>query len=135
MTNPTAPETVEEPYQPFPDCARFDLNKSFNQQQLLQELGVALGSPVQMATTSATPGMPGATIESYLWVVPSSVDRAKVQAAIDAHVPDPNWGIPESVQAYRALLAKVQGDPSVSLTTDEMQTAVKGLLVRMSYVN
>lgn len=133
MTNPTAP--VDEPYQPFPDCTRFDLDKPFNQQQLMQELGAALGGPVQMATTSATPGQPGTTAESYLWLVPSTVDRAKVQAAIDAHVPDPSWGIPESVQAYRALLGKVQADPEASLTADEMQTAVKGLLVRMSYVN
>lgn len=134
MTNPTTP-APEETYQPFPDCARFDLDAPFNQQQLMQELGTALGGPVQVATTSTTPGMPGTSTESYLWVVPSTVDRAKVQAVIDAHTPDPNWGIPESVQAYRVLLAKVQADSSVSLTADEMQAAIKGLLVRMSYVN
>lgn len=125
----------DAPYKPFPDCAQFDLVKAVNQAQLSEEMDTAFGAPVQMAVTYTSMGMPGTQTGGCLWVVPSTVDRAKVQAVVDAHVPDPNWGIPVDVQAYRALLAKVQGDPKVVLSGDEIQAAVKGLLVRMSHVS
>lgn len=128
----TVPET---PYQPFPDCAKFTLAKVINQPQLNDEMNTAFGTTVQMTVTYDTMGMPGTQTDGTLWVVPSTVDRTKVQAVVDAHVPDPNWGIPPAVQDYRAVLAKVQANSQVVLTDAEMQTAVKGLLVRMSHVN
>lgn len=127
----TAPDT---PYQPFPDCARFDLTKTINQVQLNDEMNTAFGTTVQMTVTYDSPGMPSTQTGGHLWVVPSTVDKAKVQAVVDAHVPDPNWGIPVEMREYRALLAKVQANPQVVLSADEMQAAVKGLLVRMSHV-
>ncbi len=98
-------------------------------------MNTAFGTTVQMTVTYDTLVLPGQQADGHLWVVPSTVDKAKVQAVVNAHVPDPNWGVPPAVQDYRAVLAKVQADPQASLTDVEMQTAVKGLLVRMSHLN
>lgn len=124
-------QAADEQYKPWPDCAGYPLTKPINQAQLASELEKALGSVVQIASTSGSLGSPG-TVEGTLWVMPSSADPAVVQATLDAHVMDPNWGVPESVQSFRAVMAKVQANPDVVLTEDELQTAVRGVLVRLN---
>lgn len=121
-------ETDEnEPWKPFPDCARFDLDKQINQAQLQSELEEALGQPIQLATTRTDP----TSVAGYLWVVPESVDREVVEDTLDEHVPDPNWGIPQRVRDYADVVRKVTANPDVELTEAEMQTAIKGLLIRV----
>lgn len=122
------PQGVEEsgPYKPFPNCARFDLTKEVNQAQLDTELTEALGFPVQIATTKEDPSGVG----GYLWVVPETVDVDTVTNVINDHVPQADWGMPESVRAFNDILRRVVADPSITLTAEEMQVAVKGLLSR-----
>jgi hypothetical protein len=116
------------PWQPFPDAARFDVNKEINQAQLEEELTEALGGPVQISVTRTDP----TSLVGYLWVVPSTVDTEIVQQVLDAHVADPNWGVPTSVRDYLALVQRVIQDPATTLTDDEMQTLVKGLVARVN---
>jgi hypothetical protein len=133
QSGPSAPEATvtpvkapepDEPWQPFPDCARFDIDKQINQAQLQDELQTALGYVIQLSMTRADPASPVA----YLWIVPSSVARATVNEVIEAHVPDPNWGIPDAVRQYRDLVRRVVADPSITLTATELQIGVKGLI-------
>lgn len=116
------------PWQPFPDAARFDVDKQINQTQLQSELETALGSTVQISVTRADP----AALAGYLWVVPSTVDAGIVQQVLDAHVADPNWGVPASVRDYLDLVQRIVEDATVTLTDDEVQTLVKGLVTRMN---
>lgn len=50
------------------------------------------------------------------------IDAAKVAAAIKAHTPDPNYGVPAEVLTLRSLRDKA------SLTTTEMAAAVRALV-------
>lgn len=128
---PVAEQQKDEPWQPFPRCARFDVTKPVNQAQLQDEIAQALGHSVTISITRTDPEK----VEGYLWVVPEDVNRDTVAEAIDTHNPDTDWGIPQSVRDYRELLKKITDNPDVELTAEEMQTAVKGLMTRMQFVN
>ena len=112
---------------PFPDTesANFTLTKQVNQAQLHHELEEALGVPIQLST-SKTPGED----EETLWLVPGDVAEDTVQQVIDDHEPDQEWGVPKATRDYFALLRKVSEDPDTDLTAEEIQTAVKGILLR-----
>jgi hypothetical protein len=114
-------------WSPFPDAdvAKFHADKDINQSQLHAELEQALNRVVQLSTTS-TPGEIGETI----WLVPGDVDEEAVQTVIDEHQADTNWGVPQSTQDYFEVLRRVLADPEVELTSQEIQTALKGLLLR-----
>lgn len=128
---PYAEQQEDEPWRPFPSCARFDIAKPVNQAQLQDEIATALGHSVTISITRTDPDK----VEGYLWVVPEDVDEATVTEAIAAHDPDNDWGIPQTVRDYRELLRKITENPDVELTTAEMQVAVKGLMTRMQFVN
>lgn len=118
----------ETPWSPFPDqdAATFTVSKKINEAQLHQELEEALDLPVQMSTSKAV-----GDDETTLWVVPNTVDADVVQAVLDGHTADSEWGVPSSTRDYIALVRKVVGDPTYALSTDEIQTAVKGLILRL----
>jgi hypothetical protein len=122
----TEPAT-DIPWTPFPDVesVHFELTKVVNQSQLHSELETALDQSIQLAT-SKTPGDEFGT----LWLVPGGLDKAVIQRVIDDHVPEQEWGVPQSTRDYFALLRKVSEDPEADLTTAEVQTAIKGLLLR-----
>jgi hypothetical protein len=114
-------------WSPFPDAdpAQFHADKEINQSQLHAELEQALDRAVQLSSTS-TPGEPGETI----WLIPGDVDEETVQEVIDQHEADANWGVPQSTQAYFDVIRRVSEDPEIELTPQEIQTVVKGLLLR-----
>lgn len=125
----TEQPTGEAPaaWSPFPDQdpAVFDVTKPLNEAQLHDELEKVLDTPVQLSTSQA----PGDTT-STLWLVPGDVDQEKVQAVIDDHVANPEWGVPSVTRNYLALVRKVIEDEDYELSQDEIQTALKGLLLR-----
>lgn len=129
-TTPATEEAPAEetPWSPFPDqdAAIFTVSKKINEAQLHQELEEALDQPVQMSTSRAV----GAD-ETTLWVVPGSVDAEAVQAVLDEHTADAEWGVPSSTRDYIALVRKVIENPDYALSAEEVQTAVKGLILRL----
>lgn len=134
MTEPSTEATVPEdkqieevPWSPFPDeeTAQFFADKDVNQGQLHAELEQALDQVVQMST-ARTPGEPG----EHLWIVPASVDSEVVEKVIADHEPDPNWGIPQATRDWFDIQRRVLDDPDVQLSQDEIQTVLKGLLMR-----
>ena len=132
MTEQTtsAPEdaVVEEtPWSPFPDqeTAQFHTDKSLRQAQLHAELEQALDQTIQLSTAS-TPGEPG----ERLWIVPATVDAEIVERVLEDHVPDPNWGVPQSTRDWFDIQRRVREDPEVELSERDIQTVLKGLLLR-----
>jgi hypothetical protein len=126
---PGDPQVVREetPWTPFPDqdAAIFDVHKPVNEAQLHSELEKALDVPVLLSTSQA----PGDT-SSTLWLVPGDLDQEQVQAVIDEHEANPEWGVPSTTRDFLALVRKVGEDDDYQLTQEEIQTAVKALILR-----
>jgi hypothetical protein len=123
----TPQQEEEQPWSPFPDqeTAQFHTDKDVRQVQLHAELEQALDRTVQLSTSS-TPGEVG----EHLWIVPADVDTEVVEQVIADHVPDPNWGVPQSTRDWFDIQRRITEDPEIELTADEIQTVVKGLLAR-----
>lgn len=117
----------EKPWTPFPDqdAAEFHADKDVRQVQLHDELEKALDRPVQLSTSS-TPGEPG----EHLWIVPGDVDTDVVEQVIADHKPDPNYGVPQSTRDWFDIQRRVMEDPEAELSPQDVQTVLKGLLMR-----
>jgi hypothetical protein len=99
--------------------------KPVNEAQLHSELEEELDTSIQLSTSQA----PGAT-SSTLWLLPGDVDREQVQAIIDEHEANSEWGVPSATLNFLALVRKVTEDDDYQLNQDEIQTAVKALILR-----
>lgn len=124
------PQAVEEepkPWSPFPDQdpAIFDVTKPVNEAQLHDELEKVLDVPVLLSTSQ----VPGADT-STLWLVPGDVDKERVQEIIDDHVANPEWGVPSTTRDFLALVRKVIENEDYQLSEAEIQTALRGLILR-----
>lgn len=124
---------------PFPNGTAFTVVKAINLIQLQDELNTAFNQTVQVALQQAgatSPDATGSTLSpsnpGLLWVAPSTLSAVTVEAVITAHVPNPNYGMPVFDQNYAAVLEAVQANNAITLTSDQIQTAVKGLLLRMN---
>lgn len=133
MTEPTATEepqapAEEAPWSPFPgqETAIFEVSKPINASQLHSELTTALEQEVQLSSAQE-PGGDDITV----WIVPGSVDRDVVQSVLDDHVADPEWGVPAQTRDYMALARKVVADDGYVLSETEIQTAIRGLVLRL----
>lgn len=133
MTEPITVEEAQEtqveevPWSPFPDqeTAQFHTEKKIGQAQLHSELETALDKVIQISSAS-TPGEPGQTV----WIVPADVDAEIVEQVLEDHEPDPNWGVPQATRDWFDIQRRVLEDPDVELTSQEIQTVLKGLLLR-----
>lgn len=117
----------EQPWTPFPDeeTAQFHADKDVRQLQLHDELEKALDRPVQLST-ARTPGEPG----EHLWIVPGDVDADIVKQVIAEHEPDPNYGVPQSTRDWFDIQRRVMENPDTELSHEDIQTVLKGLLMR-----
>lgn len=122
---------ADAPPPPLQNAAEFPTNKRFNSVQLQDELEAAVHTPVNISWTR-TNGMDPTDNHGILYVVPSDLNPEVVQAVIDNHEIDPTYGIPASTLAYNALVKKVYENTEVVLTEQEMQDAVKGIILRMN---
>lgn len=122
------------PPDPFADALTFPLTKPVNQVQLVDEISTAVGVTVDLAITG--PEDPYSPIsvsnDATVWITPDTVNPATVTAAIAAHVVNPNYDTPANVAAFNAVVTKVVADPSVDLTTQEVEDGVKGIILRFS---
>lgn len=122
------------PPDPFPDALTFALTKVVNPIQLVDEISAAVGQTVTFAITG--PDDPYNPIspsnDATVWIAPDSVNPATVTATIAAHVVNPNYDTPADVAAFNAVVTKVVANPSVDLTTQEVEDGVKGIILRFS---
>lgn len=124
---------------PFSNATAYTVIKAINLVQLQDEMNTAFSQTVLMAlqqSSTATADPTGATLSptnpGTLWVGPSNLSAVTVEAVIAAHVPNPNYGVPAFDQAYATVLQAVQANSAITLTSDQMQTAVKGLLLQVA---
>lgn len=125
---PTAPPPPPPPV-PLENAATYAVNKKLNLTQLTDEMTTAVGSPVNMVLELTDPG--SGSDAGTLWVAPASTPAATVNATITAHVYDATYDTSDQELAYGLVLEKVLEDPDVVLTADEIQVAIKGLILRL----
>lgn len=121
---------------PFPNATTFPVTKPINPVQLLDEINTAVGGGAQVAIVGES-GVPSDQISvthpATVWVAPDTLNQTTVGNAITAHVANPLYGQPASDAAFNAVLTKVANDPNADLTDEEIQTAVRGLLLQQLY--
>lgn len=139
MTDPITidPSTMVDttPPSPYASQETFTLVAPIQLAQLTDEISTALGTAVTLAVTGPADGdltMINSSNTAVLSVNPGGVDEATVQGAIDAHVPQDGYDVPEAERQFAAILLKVQADPTAVLDDSEMQYALRGLLARTS---
>lgn len=131
IPNGTAQDPTPDPY---PGSLQFPLTKPVNVVQLTDELSDALVQTVQVAVGGYdfTAGPISASNPATVWITPNTVSSTTVQNTINAHAVDPNYGTPASITEFNAVMQKVVANYEVTLSAGEIQTAVKGLLLRYS---
>jgi hypothetical protein len=122
----------DTPPPPFLDGADFELEKVVNLIQITDELSAAAGQTVRASITgdydSDQPISP--TNPATLWVAPDTISSSVIQDVIDDHVANPAYGMSITDVLFQSALEKVLHDQNAVLTDDEMQAAVRGLLMR-----
>lgn len=122
---------VEPPPPPLENAAAYQTDKYLHVLQLEAELREATGvtaNTVWIRNSSENPDDWAGT----LYVVPADLDEATVHAVLDNHVPDSSYGVPESTRAFNGVRQKVVDNPDVTLSDEELSSAVKGMLLRMN---
>lgn len=135
-TDPFPPEQTEEPPPPFESALTFDITKKINMTQLTDEIGAAVKATVQIALSGDADFNsmidPSPDNVATLSVTPSNVSKAKVQKAIDDHVATDGYELPEHEREFAAVTQKLVDDPTATLTDDEVQVALRALVLRLT---
>lgn len=117
---------------PLPNAVTVEVTKPVNMVQLDDEISAALSLSVNMALRQDDASRPiSVTNPATLFIQPNTVNLTTVNSVITAHVLNPNYGTPVSITAFNEVTQKVVSNYDVELTADEMEAAVKGLLLRM----
>lgn len=126
---------ADPPPDPYEDAENVPLTKEVNVVQLTDELSTALGQTVQVAIVHDDFSQPiSVGNPAVLWIRPDTVNLTTVNNVIAAHVINPNYGIPATVAEFNAVTQAVITDYEIVLTADQIQTAIKGLLVRFNSI-
>jgi hypothetical protein len=138
---PQGPSSPQVAPPPFTNGTSYTVTKPINITQLTDEMTTAAGQAVLLSpqVSATSPQQPGGPVLNFsmsdpgtLWVSPSTISSTVVNNTIAAHVANPNYGLPASVQAYNVVLAQVQSNYALDLTSSQMQTALKGLLLNVA---
>jgi hypothetical protein len=132
MTEPDVPPE-DAPPPAFPDQTTVPLTKVVNLTQLADELRTALDKVVQIAQLGPDGdpyAPPSEDNPAELAISPADVDAAVVEQVITDHNPDEAYGVPKVEQDFTATMQAVVDDNQVALDEDQIQAAVRGLLLR-----
>lgn len=129
---PEPDDSPDTPPPPFSNGADFPLEKPVNLVQLQDEISIAVGQTVQTSIAgNYDPTQPlSPTNTATLWVAPDTVSSSVVLDTIEDHVLNPAYGLSITDVLFRSALEKVLHNNNAVLTSDEMQAAVRGLLLR-----
>jgi hypothetical protein len=137
-STPVQPELAtpsNTPPVPYPNAYSFVVNKPINLTQLAEEMETALGQTVILSLNGAGYTPPPTSIspsnEATLWVVPNTVNQTVVQTCITNHVANANYGLPQQTQDYLTVVAAIQANPAIDLTSDQVNTAIVGLVLQL----
>lgn len=139
LTIPLYPEETESTAPPLDNALAYTVIKPTNPIQLQDEISTAVGASVALALVIPNPSTPSlidmtvsALNPAVLWVQPASTSPTVVENTIAAHVPNPNYDQSAADQAYSAVLQAVQANYAITLTSTQIQTAIKGLLLKVN---
>lgn len=118
---------LSQPQAPWPDAIAITVHKRIGPLQLQDELKQALHQDCQVAVVNDSPFSADGTI----FLIPGTLDEEAVQAVVDDHNFDPNYGTPSYLTEFNDLLRKINEMPEYALTNDDIQVAVKGMLARI----
>lgn len=124
---------------PYPNALSFTVSKAINLPQLQNELQTALGgTTVTLALSGSGYSPPPSSISSSnqatLWVVPNTIDPTVAQTAINNHTYNANWGLPLQTQNYLNVVNSVLANNSITLSNDQMNAAVVGLILQVEQI-
>jgi hypothetical protein len=131
---PTPPGPSQNNTPPYANALQFTVTKPINLTQLEDEIEAALAATVTNISLSGyTP--PPSSISSgnpaTLWVVPNTLNSSAVQTVINNHIANPNYGMPQQTQQYLAVVAAIQANTAITLTSTQLNTAVVGLVLQL----
>jgi hypothetical protein len=127
----TSSDVIQQDPPPFADADEFALAKVVNQVQLQDELVAALEVSVLISIKETDPNLAISDANpAVLYISPSGQDQSKVYDVINSHVPYTAYDQPEADRNYSAVVQNVVDNTGHQLSDDEMQTAIKGLLLK-----
>lgn len=132
---PVAAATSSTPPNPYANALMFSVAKPINLTQLSDELEAALAAPVTLALSGAAYTPPPLSISSSnqatLSIVPNTLNSTVCQTVITNHVANPNYNIPQQTQNYLNVIAAVQANNNITLTSTQLNTAVVGIILQI----
>jgi Fibronectin type III domain len=135
LVTPAVPATSNTQVAPYSNALSFAVAKAINLDQLNDEMAAALGQSVTLALNGANyippPSSISPTNPATLWVMPNTVNETTVQTVINNHVANPNYNLPTQTQEFLAVVAAIQGNSSITLTSAQMNTAIIGLVLQV----
>lgn len=111
---------------PLDDAAGYEIGKQVNLGQLGYEIEQASGYEHVNLALSRTEDV------SVLWVTPAGVDAGVLAQVIDAHQPNPTWGIPQAILDFNEALARLRDNPDGPLSEPDMVALVKGIALNFT---
>lgn len=128
----TAPDPLEVagPDEPSPieNAAGYHLHKILSIGQLAHEISVA----AEIDPRSIVINMTGTPPDSTIWILPANIDPALLAQAVADHTPVANWGVPQVLTDFNGALLKLQSDPEVVLTHEELQALLRGMALQFA---
>lgn len=129
------PLVQETDWKPISNAIGYQLGKQVNLPQLQSEIS-ALSSVEVTNTALSGPDDPTQPVSDgnylALWVSPPGVNAAAVAQAVAAHQPNPDWGIPQLLLDFNALLQALRDNPEVPLSAQDQDTLIRGLALSFS---
>lgn len=119
-------ESPNAPQAPWPNALSFQVHKRIGTLQLQDELRASVHQDCLVSVVNESPF----GIDGTLFVIPNTIDPDAVEEAIANHTFNPDYETPSYMAEFNAVVRKVNDDPNVVLTDDEMQVAIKGILAR-----
>lgn len=138
MTTPTSDDPfppqrdgTQGPPPAYADQATFEIDKPINLAQLASEIQQGVRKQVNVAQLGpqdqAAPISADNKVE--IAVSPGSVNADTVNQVIADHEPQEGWGVPTYIRDFDALLLRVANEPDETLSGDDLELAVRGLLL------
>lgn len=121
----------DEPPQPYAEVTSVEITKSFDLAQLLAEINTALKRNLVCSVVGPPdPAREPSEDNVAVLYLSESVDKETVEKVVEDHSPTPGWDVPEHEKAYREVLQAVVDDPETPLSAEQVEVAVRGLLLR-----
>jgi hypothetical protein len=122
---------ADQPYEPWPGALSFEVDKKIGLVQFQSELSKAAGENCMATLVTEVPF----STDGTLWVMPNTLDKKVVQDTIDQHDFVEDYDTPQHLVGFKALMRKFNDDPTVELSDDDIQVAVKGILAQFPTIN